>query len=38
MLVDTTARDSTTELFGHRISAPICFAPIGINKVGRVWL
>jgi isopentenyl diphosphate isomerase/L-lactate dehydrogenase-like FMN-dependent dehydrogenase len=33
MLVDTTARDTTTEIFGHKISAPIMFAPIGINKV-----
>ncbi|KAK8853027.1 hypothetical protein IAR55_003728 [Kwoniella newhampshirensis] len=33
MLVDTTARDTTTELFGHKINAPICFAPIGINKI-----
>jgi len=34
MLVDTTKRDMTTELFGHRIDAPICFAPVGVNKVG----
>ena len=34
-LVDTTARDTTIELFGHRISAPTCFAPGGVNKVGR---
>ncbi|KAK6904256.1 hypothetical protein L486_03838 [Kwoniella mangroviensis CBS 10435] len=33
MLVDTTARDTTTELFGHKINAPIAFAPIGINKI-----
>ncbi|KAJ9111725.1 hypothetical protein QFC19_001086 [Naganishia cerealis] len=33
MLVDTNARDTTTELFGHKISAPICFAPVGINKI-----
>ncbi len=33
MLQDTTARDTTTEIFGHRIGAPILFAPIGINKV-----
>lgn len=31
MLVDTNARDTSTELFGHKISAPICFAPVGIN-------
>lgn len=31
MLVDTNARDTTTVLFGHKISAPICFAPVGIN-------
>ncbi|TFK43444.1 FMN-dependent dehydrogenase [Crucibulum laeve] len=33
MLVDTNVRDLTTELFGHRIPAPILFAPIGINKL-----
>ncbi|THH12982.1 hypothetical protein EW146_g7187 [Bondarzewia mesenterica] len=33
MLVDTNTRDLTTELFGHRIPAPILFAPIGINKL-----
>ncbi|ORY35765.1 L-lactate dehydrogenase [Naematelia encephala] len=33
MLRDTTARDTTIELFGHKIAAPICFAPIGINKI-----
>ncbi|KAI0943745.1 hypothetical protein AcW1_002834 [Taiwanofungus camphoratus] len=31
--VDTNARDLTTTLFGHRIPAPILFAPIGINKL-----
>jgi hypothetical protein len=35
MLVDTTARDTTTTLFGHKIAAPICIAPIGINKVSH---
>ncbi|KAI0051037.1 FMN-dependent alpha-hydroxy acid dehydrogenase [Auriscalpium vulgare] len=33
MLVDTNTRDLSTELFGHRIPAPILFAPIGINKL-----
>ncbi|TFY53727.1 hypothetical protein EVG20_g9990 [Dentipellis fragilis] len=33
MLRDTNTRDLTTELFGHRIPAPILFAPIGINKL-----
>ncbi|TFK53101.1 FMN-dependent alpha-hydroxy acid dehydrogenase [Heliocybe sulcata] len=33
MLVDTNTRDLTTEIFGHRIPAPIMFAPIGINKL-----
>lgn len=34
MLVDTTARDTSIELFGRKLSAPICFSPVGINKVG----
>jgi len=33
MLVDTNQRDLTTSLFGHKIAAPILFAPIGINKL-----
>ncbi|WVF68307.1 hypothetical protein IAT40_003072 [Kwoniella sp. CBS 6097] len=33
MAVDTTARDTTTNLFGHKINAPVLFAPIGINKI-----
>ena len=33
MLRDTNQRDTTTELFGHQISAPIVFAPIGVNKI-----
>ncbi|KAK7018493.1 FMN-dependent alpha-hydroxy acid dehydrogenase [Favolaschia claudopus] len=33
MLVDTNERDLSTTLFGHRIPAPILFAPIGINKL-----
>ncbi|KIJ64766.1 hypothetical protein HYDPIDRAFT_28126 [Hydnomerulius pinastri MD-312] len=33
MLVDTNTRDLTVDLFGHRIPAPILFAPIGINKL-----
>lgn len=32
-LVDTNSRDTTTEIFGHKVSAPIGFAPIGINKI-----
>ncbi|PYH53031.1 L-lactate dehydrogenase [Aspergillus niger CBS 101883] len=32
-LVDTNLRDTTTEIFGHKVSAPIGFAPIGINKI-----
>ncbi|KAF8897622.1 FMN-dependent alpha-hydroxy acid dehydrogenase [Infundibulicybe gibba] len=33
MLVDTNVRDLSTELFGHRIPAPILFAPVGISKL-----
>lgn len=33
MLIDTNVRDLTVEIFGHRIPAPILFAPIGINKL-----
>ena len=33
MLVDTNQRDTTTTIFGHKVSAPIGFAPIGINKI-----
>ncbi|KUJ19693.1 FMN-dependent alpha-hydroxy acid dehydrogenase [Mollisia scopiformis] len=33
MLVDTNLRDTKTEIFGHKVSAPIGFAPIGINKI-----
>src|ERR1700744_5525317 len=33
MLVDTNTRDTKTEIFGHKVSAPIGFAPIGINKI-----
>ncbi|KAL4964781.1 L-lactate dehydrogenase [Aspergillus stella-maris] len=32
-LVDTNLRDTSTRIFGHRASAPIGFAPIGINKI-----
>lgn len=32
-LVDTNKRDTTTIIFGHKVSAPIGFAPIGINKI-----
>ncbi|GJE93374.1 L-lactate dehydrogenase [Phanerochaete sordida] len=31
--VDTNTRDLTTTIFGHKIPAPIMFAPIGINKL-----
>src|SRR5262245_2718518 len=33
MLIDTNLRDTTTEIFGHTVSSPIGFAPIGINKI-----
>lgn len=33
MLVDTNERDTATEIFGHEVSAPIGFAPVGINKI-----
>jgi isopentenyl diphosphate isomerase/L-lactate dehydrogenase-like FMN-dependent dehydrogenase len=33
MLVDTNQRDTATEIFGHRVPAPIGFAPVGINKI-----
>lgn len=33
MLVDTNNRDTKTKIFGHKVSAPIGFAPIGINKI-----
>jgi len=33
MLVDTNKRDTSTTIFGHRVGAPIGFAPIGINKI-----
>lgn len=33
MLVDTNKRDTATEIWGHRVAAPIGFAPIGINKI-----
>jgi isopentenyl diphosphate isomerase/L-lactate dehydrogenase-like FMN-dependent dehydrogenase len=33
MLIDTNKRDTKTEIFGHKVSAPIGFAPIGINKI-----
>lgn len=32
-LVDTNRRDTTTTLFGHKVAAPIGFAPIGINEI-----
>jgi isopentenyl diphosphate isomerase/L-lactate dehydrogenase-like FMN-dependent dehydrogenase len=33
MLVDTNLRDTTTDIWGHKVSAPIGFAPIGINAI-----
>lgn len=33
MLVDTNKRDTSTEIWGHKVSAPIGFAPVGINKI-----
>lgn len=32
-LVDTTRRDTATAIFGHAVSAPVGFAPIGINRI-----
>ncbi|KAK5046871.1 hypothetical protein LTR84_007225 [Exophiala bonariae] len=32
-LVDVNERSTATTLFGHKVSAPIGFAPIGINKI-----
>ncbi|MCJ1392226.1 hypothetical protein MMC18_005093 [Xylographa bjoerkii] len=32
-LVDTNVRTTSTTIFGHKVSAPIGFAPIGINKI-----
>jgi isopentenyl diphosphate isomerase/L-lactate dehydrogenase-like FMN-dependent dehydrogenase len=32
-LVDTSHRDTATTIFGHKVSAPIGFAPIGINRI-----
>jgi len=32
-LVDVNERDTTTTLFGHKVSAPIGFSPVGINKI-----
>jgi isopentenyl diphosphate isomerase/L-lactate dehydrogenase-like FMN-dependent dehydrogenase len=33
MLVDTNGRDTATTIFGHKVAAPIGFAPIGINRI-----
>ncbi|KAF2420018.1 FMN-dependent alpha-hydroxy acid dehydrogenase [Tothia fuscella] len=33
MLRDTNTRDTATTLFGHKVSAPIGFAPVGINRI-----
>jgi isopentenyl diphosphate isomerase/L-lactate dehydrogenase-like FMN-dependent dehydrogenase len=32
-LVDTNNRDTATTIFGHRVNAPVGFAPIGINRI-----
>ncbi|KAG9190780.1 hypothetical protein G6011_08868 [Alternaria panax] len=32
-LVDTNQRDTATEIFVHKVPAPIGFAPAGINKI-----
>jgi len=32
-LVDTNVRSTSTTIFDHKVSAPIGFAPIGINKI-----
>jgi isopentenyl diphosphate isomerase/L-lactate dehydrogenase-like FMN-dependent dehydrogenase len=32
-LIDTNERSTSTTLFGHKVSAPIGFAPVGINKI-----
>ena len=33
ILLDTNKRDTKTTIFGHKVSVPIGFAPIGINKI-----
>jgi isopentenyl diphosphate isomerase/L-lactate dehydrogenase-like FMN-dependent dehydrogenase len=33
MAIDTNERDTATTIFGHKVPAPIGFAPIGINKI-----
>ncbi|KAL1958451.1 hypothetical protein VTO42DRAFT_4315 [Malbranchea cinnamomea] len=33
MLVDTNVRDTATSILGHRVAAPIGFAPVGINRI-----
>jgi isopentenyl diphosphate isomerase/L-lactate dehydrogenase-like FMN-dependent dehydrogenase len=33
MLIDTNERDTVTHIFGHKVPAPIGFAPVGINKI-----
>lgn len=33
MLVDTSRRDTAYEIWGHKVAAPIGFAPVGINKI-----
>lgn len=33
MLVDTSSRDLSTELFGHRYASPIFMSPIGVTGI-----
>ncbi|KAF1988084.1 FMN-dependent alpha-hydroxy acid dehydrogenase [Aulographum hederae CBS 113979] len=33
ILVETNQRDTSTTIFGHKVAAPIGFAPVGINKI-----
>ncbi len=33
MMVDTSARDLATTLFGHRLPSPLFMAPIGVNGI-----
>jgi hypothetical protein len=37
MLVDTNVRDTATAIFGHKVSAPIGFAPIGIPFLSHFY-
>ncbi|KAK4575133.1 hypothetical protein LTR86_000985 [Recurvomyces mirabilis] len=33
MLVDTNKRDTKHHIWGHKVSAPVGFSPVGINKI-----